>query len=174
LHRLPVCVALALLALVSCKATSPKKEKLEVFPASAAVERSGLRIEIVEAKHVSQVKGPFTVEKSERGFVLIETRLTNLRGAPLEEGWNPTLELYSEAGRFAVSTSAFVAANSRNNAATFNTLNPGGSRTRLLPYEAPPGRYMVRVVVPERRSRGLVYGEEFAFDLGEVATESVQ
>jgi hypothetical protein len=171
--RIPVCASLALLSLVACKSTTPKQEQIQVFPSSAAVERSGLRIEIVEAKHVSQVKGRFTAEKSERGFVLIETRLTNLRSAPLEEGWNPNLELYSEAGRFAVSTSAFVAANSRNNAATFNTLNPGGSRTRLLPYEAPPGRYMVRVVVPERKSRGLVYGEEFAFDLGEVVTQSV-
>lgn len=169
--RIPVCVALSLLASCASRST-PTSRGVDIYPADHEAELNGLRMRLLRAERVGkQVTAAFQQIQASHGWLLVEMEWTNATRGPWDTTFTPTLGLFVNGSEYQADPLASGFFSVDRNGSALGAVNPGARRVAVALFDAPPGTSHLRVIVPERAQFNVfgntVRGPFFFFDLGD-------
>lgn len=144
-------------ALAGC-ATPPD---LNVLPPAAPryqwgekVEFEGLAFEFNSARHANELTF-LRIQRAESidGFVIVDVSIVNKSFEPLRLEFHPVIRLLDDSGRLyeqSQSMTLKINMGKTRSSLGIESINPGTTMRRELVFDAPKGKYVLQVMVPER------------------------
>lgn len=118
------------------------------------VEFEGLAFEFNSARYAKE----FTFSRTQRaesidGFVIVDVSIVNKSFDPLRLEFHPVIRLMDDSGRLyeqSQSMTLRINMSKTRSSLGLESINPGTTMRRELVFDAPKGKYVLQVMVPER------------------------